>query len=90
MSKDDLPVMVIFLTWDSKVERYLNPANYNKVLGTTLHPTVGSAVCDLSTTGHPRAFNQCTTSREVFASQYLSLKRMDDRMMYEYSSVSIK
>jgi hypothetical protein len=81
MSRDNLPVAMIFLTCDFGVERYLNPANRNKVLGTTLHPTVGSVAHNLSTTGHPRALNQRTTARESFVSQHFSPKRMDEGMM---------
>lgn len=80
MSKNNFPVKMIFLTCDFRVERYLNPANHNKVLGMTLHPTVGSVAYNISTTSHPRAFNQCTTARESFVSQHFSPKRMDDRI----------
>ena len=80
MSRDNLHVAMIILTCDFGVEHYLNPANRNKVLRTTLHPTVGSIAQNLATTGHPRALNQRTTARESFVSQHYSPKRMDDGM----------
>ena len=81
MSRDNLLLVMMFLTCDFGVERYLNSANYNKVLGTTLHPTVGSIAQNLATNGHPRALNQRTTTRESFVSQSYSPKRMDDGIM---------
>ena len=81
MIRDNLPVAMMFLTYDFRVERYLNSAKCNKVLGTTLHPTVGSIAQNLATTGHPRALNQRTTARESFVSQRYSPKRMDDGIM---------
>lgn len=81
MSRDNLSVAMIFPTCDFVVECYLNPANRNKVLGTTLHPTVGSIAQNLATTGHPRALNQCTAARESFVSQHFSPKRIDDEIM---------
>ena len=81
MSIDNLPVALIFLTCDFEVKCYLNPANCNKVLGMTLHPSVGSVAQNLATTGHPQALNQRTTTRESFVSQHFSPKRMDDGIM---------
>ena len=52
MSKDDLLVTIIFLTSDFGVERYLNLANRNKVLGMNLHPTIDSVAQNLATIGH--------------------------------------
>ena len=52
MSKDNLPVAMLFFTCDFKVEHYLNPTNCNKVLGTTFHPTVGPAAHNISIVGH--------------------------------------
>lgn len=72
MSGDDLPIAMIFLTFDFGVERYLNHANRKKVLGTNLHPTVGSTAHNLSKTGHPRPLNQYITARESFVSQHFS------------------
>jgi len=81
MSRDNLSVAMIFFTYDFGVERYLNPANRNKVLGTTLHPTIGSVAQNLATTGHHQALNQRITARESFVSQHFSPKRMDDGVM---------
>ena len=72
---------IIFLTCDFGIEHYLNPANRNKVLGTTLHPIVDSVAQNLSTTGHPQALNQRTTARESFISPHFSPKGMDDGMI---------
>ena len=52
----------------------------NKVLGTTLHPTIGSIVQRLATTGHPRALNQHTTVSDSQVLVYHSPKRMKDRI----------
>ncbi len=81
MSRDNLPVVLMFLTCDSRAERYLNFANYNNVLGMTLHPTIGSIAQNLATTSHPRALNQRTTARVSFVSQHYSPKRMDGGIM---------
>lgn len=81
MSRNNLPVAMIFLTCDFRFERYLNPANCNKVLGTSLHPTVGSIAQNVAITDHLQALNQCTIARQSFVLQHFSPKRMDDGIM---------
>lgn len=78
MSRDNLYVVMIFLTYDSGVEGYLNLTNYKKILGMYLHAAVGSTAHLLYTTSHYRALNQSTIITESFVSQHFSSKRMDE------------
>lgn len=80
-SKDKVPVQMILLTCNFGVERYLNVANRNKVLGTTLHTTVDSTAYNPSTTYHPWSLNQHTTARESFVSLHFSPQRMGEGMV---------
>lgn len=66
MNLDKVMFIYVILTCNFRVERYLNPANRNKVFGMTLHPTIGSVAQNLSITGHPRALDQRITTRESF------------------------
>ena len=60
---------------------WLKSAYCNKVLGTTLHPTVGLIVQGLATAGHPRALNQRTTASESSVLEHYSPKKMNDRIL---------
>jgi len=80
MSRDDIPLVTIFLTCDFRVNVIWIPLTTTKFLGMTLHWTVGLAAHNISTIDHPWTLIQHTTARESFVSQHFSSKRMDESM----------